>query len=54
MDTSLYHLSIEITAIKRPFFLPVSLQKETIATAMLDFSNSHKEKNHHFLCSNFK
>ena len=33
-----YHLSIEITAIKRAFSLSVSLQKETIANAMLNFS----------------
>lgn len=50
----LYHLSIKITAIKHPFSLSISLQKETITSAMLDFFNLNKEKNIHFLLQQFQ
>ena len=39
----------EFSVIKRPFFLSISKEKETVTLAMLDFYYSYKEKNHHFL-----
>ena len=39
----------EFAEIKRPFFLSISQEKETVTKAMLYFYYSYKEKNHHFL-----
>ncbi|GEM_PF-5212186 len=41
----LYHLSIEVATLKRPYSFSVSLKKKSsIATALLDFSDSLKGK----------
>ncbi len=46
---SLYHLSFKIIAIKSPFLISTSIEKETVTNAMLYFYIWYKSKNHHFI-----